>query len=102
MVAIRSLLLIGVAAKGLKILVSLVRIPVAPLENQAVTIKKVAAFLLLLGGLCKPEIMYTEEEEYEEYLSWRDDMDSVERYLDRIESQLDDEIERYNQSDIEH
>ena len=46
-------------------------------------------------------IMYTEDEEYEEYLSWRDDMDSVERYLDRIESQLDDEIERYNQSGIE-
>ena len=46
-------------------------------------------------------IMYTEEEEYEEYLSWRDAMDSVERYLDRIESQLDDEIERYNQSGIE-
>ena len=46
-------------------------------------------------------IMYNEEEEYEEYLSWRDDMDSVERYLDRIESQLDDEIERYNQSGIE-
>ena len=46
--------------------------------------------------------MYTEEEEYEEYLSRRDDMDSVERYLDRIESQMDAEIERYNQSDIEH
>ena len=46
--------------------------------------------------------MYTEEEEYEGYLSWRDDMDSVERYLDRIESQMDAEIERYNQSDIEH
>ena len=46
-------------------------------------------------------IMYTEDEQYEEYLSWRDDMDSVERYLDRIESQLDAEIERYNQSDIE-
>ena len=46
-------------------------------------------------------IMYTEDEEYEEYLSWRDDMDSVERYLDRIESQMDDEIERYNQSGIE-
>ena len=46
-------------------------------------------------------IMYTEDEQYEEYLSWRDDMDSVERYLDRIESQLDDEIERYNQSGIE-
>ena len=46
-------------------------------------------------------IMYTEDEEYEEYLSWRDDMDSVERYLDRIESQMDAEIERYNQSGIE-
>ena len=46
-------------------------------------------------------IMCTEDEQYEEYLSWRDDMDSVERYLDRIESQLDDEIERYNQSGIE-
>lgn len=46
-------------------------------------------------------IMYSEDEQYEEYLSWRDDMDSVERYLDRIESQLDDEIERYNQSGIE-
>ena len=45
--------------------------------------------------------MYTEEEEYEEYLSWRDDMDRMERYLDRNESQLDDEIERYNQSGIE-
>ena len=46
-------------------------------------------------------IMYTEDEQYEEYLSWRNDMDSVERYLDRIESQMDAEIERYNQSDIE-
>ena len=46
-------------------------------------------------------IMYTEDEQYEEYLSWRDDMDSVECYLDRIESQMDDEIERYNQSGIE-
>ena len=45
--------------------------------------------------------MYTEEEEYEEHLSWRDDMDSVERYLDRMESQMDAEIERYNQSGIE-
>lgn len=45
--------------------------------------------------------MYTEDEQYEEYLSWRNDMDSVERYLDRIESQMDAEIERYNQSDIE-
>ena len=46
-------------------------------------------------------IMYTEDEQYEEYLSWRDDMDSVERYLDRVESQMDAEIERYNQSGIE-
>lgn len=45
--------------------------------------------------------MYSEDEQYEEYPSWRDDMDSVERYLDRIESQLDDEIKRYNQSGIE-
>ena len=46
--------------------------------------------------------MDTEDEQYEEYLRWRDDMDSVERYLDRIESQMDAEIERYNQSDIEN
>ena len=46
-------------------------------------------------------ILDTEDEQYEEYLSWRDDMYSVERYLDRIESQMDAEIERYNQSDIE-
>ena len=45
--------------------------------------------------------MYSEDEQYEEYLSWRGDMDSVECYLDRIESQMDDEIERYNQSGIE-
>ena len=88
---------------------SLVRIPVAPLENQAVTIKSSCFFVvfgLAFGGLCKPvckpEIMYTEDEQYEEYLSWRDDMDRVERYLDRIESQMDAEIERYNQSGIEH
>ena len=46
-------------------------------------------------------IMYTEDEEYEEYLSSRDDMDRMERYLDRIESQMDAEIERYNQSGID-
>ena len=45
--------------------------------------------------------MYTDDEQYEEYLSWRDDMDSVEHYLDRIEGQMDAEIELYNQSDIE-
>jgi hypothetical protein len=54
-----------------------------------------ALFFLKMINMC------TEDEQYEEYLSWRDDMDSVERYLDRVESQLDDKIERYNQSGIE-
>ena len=44
MVAIRSLLLSGVAAKGLKILVSLVRIAVAPRRREVLSL----SFLFLV------------------------------------------------------
>ena len=41
--------------------------------------------------------MYTEEE-YEEYKSWREDMEFMDRYMDRLDQLLDEEIERHNQS----
>mgnify|MGYP003306132222 FL=1 len=42
--------------------------------------------------------MYTEEEEYEEYKSWREDIEFMDRYKDTLDSLLDEEIERHNQS----
>ena len=42
--------------------------------------------------------MYTEEEEYEEYESWREDIEFMDRYMDTLDSLLDEEIERHNQS----
>ena len=42
--------------------------------------------------------MYTEEEEYEEYKSWREDIEFMDRYMDTLDSLLDEEIERHNQS----
>ena len=41
--------------------------------------------------------MYTEEE-YEEYKSWREDIEFMDRYMDTLDSLLDEEIERHNQS----
>ena len=42
--------------------------------------------------------MYTEEDEYEEYKSWREDIEFMDRYMDTLDSLLDEEIERHNQS----
>ena len=42
--------------------------------------------------------MYTEEEEYEEFKSWREDMEFMDRYMDKLDSLLNEEIERHNQT----
>ena len=42
--------------------------------------------------------MYTEEEEYEDFKSWREDMEFMDRYMDKLDSLLNEEIERHNQS----
>ena len=42
--------------------------------------------------------MYTEEEEYEDYKNWREDMEFMDRYIDKLDSLLNEEIERHNQS----
>lgn len=42
--------------------------------------------------------MYPEEEKYEDYKSWREDMEFMDRYMDKIESLLDEEIRMHNQS----
>ena len=42
--------------------------------------------------------MYTEEEEYEEYKSWREDIEFMDRYMDTLDSLLDEEIDKHNQS----
>ena len=45
--------------------------------------------------------MYTEEEEYEEYKSWREDLAFMDRYMDTLDSLLDEEIRMHNQSLVE-
>ena len=45
--------------------------------------------------------MYTEEEEYEEYKSWREDIEFMDRYMDTLDSLLDEEIRIHNQSLVE-
>ena len=45
--------------------------------------------------------MYTEEEEYEDYKSWREDMEFMDRYMDTLDSLLDEEIRIHNQSLVE-
>lgn len=42
--------------------------------------------------------MYTEEEEYEDFKSWREDMEFTDRYMYKLDSLLNEEIERHNQS----
>lgn len=37
--------------------------------------------------------MYTEEEKYEDNKSWREDMEFMDRYMDRLDQLLDEEIE---------
>ena len=45
--------------------------------------------------------MYTEEEEYEEYKSWREDIEFMDRYMDTFDRLLDEEIRIHNQSLVE-
>ena len=45
--------------------------------------------------------MYTEEEEYEEYKSWREDIEFMDKYMDTLDSLLDEEIRIHNQSLVE-
>ena len=40
--------------------------------------------------------MYTEEEEYEEYKSWREDIEFMDRYMDTLDSLLDEQIQSHN------
>lgn len=42
--------------------------------------------------------MHTEEEKYEDNKSWREDMEFMDRYMDRLDQLLDEEVERHNQS----
>ena len=46
--------------------------------------------------------MYTEEEEYEEYKSWREDIEFMDRYMDTLDRLLDEEIRIHNQSLVEN
>ena len=45
--------------------------------------------------------MYTEEEEYEEYKSWREDIEFMDRYMDTLDRLLNEEIRIHNQSLVE-
>ena len=45
--------------------------------------------------------MYTKEEEYEEYRSWREDIEFMDRYMDTLDSLLNEEIRIHNQSLVE-
>lgn len=40
--------------------------------------------------------MHTEEEEYEDYKSWREDMEFIDRYMDELDRILDEQIQSHN------
>ena len=42
--------------------------------------------------------MYTEEEEYEEYKSWREDMEFMDMYMDKLDRILDEQIQNHNEA----
>ena len=42
--------------------------------------------------------MYTEEEEYEDYKSWREDMEFMDRYIDKLDRILDEQIQNHNEA----
>ena len=42
--------------------------------------------------------MYTEEEEYEDYKSRREDMEFMDRYLDKHDRILDEQIQNHNEA----
>lgn len=42
--------------------------------------------------------MYTEEEEYEDYKSWSEDMEFMDRYMDELDRILDEQIQNHNEA----
>ena len=42
--------------------------------------------------------MYTEEEEYEDYKSWGEDMEFMDRYMDKLDRILDEQIQNHNEA----
>ena len=40
--------------------------------------------------------MRTAEEEYEDYKSWREDIEFMDRYMDTLDSLLDEQIQSHN------
>ena len=42
--------------------------------------------------------MYTEEEEYEDYKSWREDMEFMDMYMDKLDRILDEQIQNHNEA----
>ena len=42
--------------------------------------------------------MHTEEEEYEDHKSWREDMGFMDRYMDKLDSILDEQIQNHNKA----
>ena len=42
--------------------------------------------------------MYTEEEEYEDYKSCREDMEFMDRYMDKLDRILDEQIQNHNEA----
>lgn len=41
--------------------------------------------------------MYTEEE-FEDYKSWREDMEDMDRYMDKLDRILDEQIQNHNEA----
>ena len=42
--------------------------------------------------------MYTEEEEYGDYKSWREDMEFMDMYIDKLDRILDEQIQNHNEA----
>ena len=42
--------------------------------------------------------MYTEEEEYEDYKSWREDMEFMDMYMDKLDRIWDEQIQNHNEA----
>ena len=42
--------------------------------------------------------MYTEEEEYEDYKSWREDMEFMDSYMIQLDRILDEQIQNHNEA----
>ncbi|MBP3353441.1 MAG: hypothetical protein J6L02_02170 [Bacteroidales bacterium] len=48
--------------------------------------------------MLKRSKMYTEEEEYEDYKSWREDIEFMDRYMDQLDRILDEQIQNHNEA----